>query len=107
MKTICRRITRRVSKMVATDDGRGKKTVPDGTESAYVEIEIDEDRLFETLGRQAMCNRSSKAVLGSGVVIARATRRERTPEPEPIPESERKVASAMLKALNGAMRDHL
>lgn len=70
-------LRREVSKKVHTEDGRGMKTVPDGYETADLEIVIDVEGLAKRLGIRAMKNRSSVAVLCWGLVKVKATNRKR------------------------------
>ena len=107
MTTFCRRITRRIDKKMPTKDGRGFMTVPDGSESAYIEMEVDIDRLLNYLGEKAMRNCSNKAVGLRGMLVARATKRERTPQPPPLSEEEKQAARALNQRLSKAMRDFL
>ena len=66
-------------KRVATNDGRGWTTVPDGISTADIELEIDVVSLIEWLGVKAIGNRSHRARAIGGLIIARARNVRRTP----------------------------
>lgn len=73
MATFTATCTRAIGKKVATADGRGWTTVPDGTEHADITIEIDVAALVKWLGPKAMQNKARKTRLAGGDIIVRAT----------------------------------
>lgn len=58
---------------IKDDQGRvtGGRSVPDGTRSGDVELEIDEDGLMQMLGDRALRNKSRKAAIAGGLIVAR------------------------------------
>lgn len=63
---------RRIGKKVATADGRGWTTIPDGSETADITIEIDVAALLKWLGPKAMHNKARKTKLAGGDIVVRA-----------------------------------
>lgn len=61
-------------KMVPTEgpggSSSGRKSVPNGTKAAQVELWIDIDSLFADLAPQALRNKSGQSSMGSGAIVA-------------------------------------
>jgi hypothetical protein len=72
-------VTRDRGKKVQTDDGKEWTTVPDGTETADINLTIDMAALLKYLGTRAMASRGKKSVEARGMIQARAYNIRRTP----------------------------
>lgn len=64
-------------KKVATLDGRGWTSAPDGYESATIELEIDIDAILRHVGERAIRSSRSRAGAMSGAIKAKAIDRRR------------------------------
>jgi hypothetical protein len=67
------------SKKVATLDGRGWTSAPDGYETAKLEIEIDLDAIIRDIGERAMRSKRNTARGLSGAIKVKAVDRRREP----------------------------
>ncbi len=61
------------SKKVATDDGHGWTSQPDGVDLGDIMLEIDIGRLIAELGARALKSKRGIARYMSGAVVARAS----------------------------------
>jgi hypothetical protein len=75
----CRVVSREMARREDVADKTGKvigwHTVPDGRETAEIEIVIDKEALANWLGRKAMANRSGRSHTMNGIIKARAVNR--------------------------------
>lgn len=68
-------VRRNLYKRVATADGRGVTSEPDGQEVAEIEVTIDIAEIARRYGVQAMCNKSGTSKYLSGLVVAKVLSR--------------------------------
>lgn len=66
------------TRKVETDDGRGMRTIPDGSETADIELTIDLDAIARRLGSKAMRNKTNRASMMWGLVKVKASNRRRS-----------------------------